>query len=71
MKRLLIYLKLKKTTRKRNTSLFLFNTCLNSDSSSAANKCLLKVAHFSSELEQYGKAIEIYEQVNRIDRLTM
>lgn len=30
---------------------------------SSANKCLLKVAHFCAQLEQYEKAIEIYEQV--------
>uniref|UniRef100_A0A6Q2X691 N-ethylmaleimide-sensitive factor attachment protein, beta b n=1 Tax=Esox lucius TaxID=8010 RepID=A0A6Q2X691_ESOLU len=32
-------------------------------SSSSANKCLLKVGHYSAQLEQYPKAIEIYEQV--------
>lgn len=30
---------------------------------SAANKCLLKVATYAAQLEQYQKAIEIYEQV--------
>lgn len=30
---------------------------------SSANKCLLKVGHYSAQLEQYPKAIEIYEQV--------
>ena len=30
---------------------------------SAGNKCLLKVATFAAQLEQYQKAIEIYEQV--------
>lgn len=30
---------------------------------SSANKCLLKVGHYSAQLEQYQKAIEIYEQV--------
>uniref|UniRef100_A0A671NXE7 N-ethylmaleimide-sensitive factor attachment protein, beta b n=1 Tax=Sinocyclocheilus anshuiensis TaxID=1608454 RepID=A0A671NXE7_9TELE len=29
----------------------------------SANKCLLKVASYSAQLEQYPKAIEIYEQV--------
>uniref|UniRef100_A0AAX7TT91 NSF attachment protein beta n=1 Tax=Astatotilapia calliptera TaxID=8154 RepID=A0AAX7TT91_ASTCA len=29
----------------------------------SANKCLLKVGHYSAQLEQYQKAIEIYEQV--------
>lgn len=33
------------------------------ENNAAANKCLLKVAQFASELEQYGKAIEIYEQI--------
>lgn len=31
--------------------------------SSSANKCLLKVATYAAQLEQYPKAIEIYEQV--------
>jgi len=30
---------------------------------SHANNCLLKVAHFSAQLEKYDKAIEIYERV--------
>lgn len=30
---------------------------------SSANKCLLKVATYAAQLEQYQKAIEIYEQV--------
>ncbi|XDV41306.1 hypothetical protein PO909_010194 [Leuciscus waleckii] len=33
------------------------------ESNSSANKCLLKVASYSAQLEQYAKAIEIYEQV--------
>uniref|UniRef100_T1JB32 Uncharacterized protein n=1 Tax=Strigamia maritima TaxID=126957 RepID=T1JB32_STRMM len=33
------------------------------ESNSSANKCLLKVAHYAAQLEQYEKAIEIYEQV--------
>ncbi|XP_026888026.1 N-ethylmaleimide-sensitive factor attachment protein, beta b isoform X2 [Electrophorus electricus] len=33
------------------------------ESNSSANKCLLKVASYSAQLEQYQKAIEIYEQV--------
>ncbi|XP_055880310.1 alpha-soluble NSF attachment protein-like [Biomphalaria glabrata] len=33
------------------------------ESNSSANKCLLKVAQFSATLENYEKAIEIYEQV--------
>ncbi|OWF34555.1 Alpha-soluble NSF attachment protein [Mizuhopecten yessoensis] len=28
-----------------------------------ANKCLVKVAHYAAQLEQYEKAIEIYEQI--------
>uniref|UniRef100_A0A6Q2XTN1 N-ethylmaleimide-sensitive factor attachment protein, beta b n=1 Tax=Esox lucius TaxID=8010 RepID=A0A6Q2XTN1_ESOLU len=31
--------------------------------SSSANKCLLKVGAYAAQLEQYAKAIEIYEQV--------
>lgn len=30
---------------------------------SSANKCLLKVGSYSAQLEQYPKAIEIFEQV--------
>ncbi|KAK2168360.1 hypothetical protein LSH36_17g01028 [Paralvinella palmiformis] len=33
------------------------------ESNSAANKCLLKVAQYAAQLEQYDKAILIYEQV--------
>ncbi|XP_048831473.1 N-ethylmaleimide-sensitive factor attachment protein, beta a isoform X1 [Brienomyrus brachyistius] len=33
------------------------------DSKSSANKCLVKVGFYSAQLEQYQKAIEIYEQV--------
>lgn len=33
---------------------------------SSANKCLLKVASYSAQLEQYPKAIEIYEQVRHL-----
>ncbi|XP_076850286.1 N-ethylmaleimide-sensitive factor attachment protein, alpha b isoform X2 [Brachyhypopomus gauderio] len=33
------------------------------ESISSANKCLLKVASYAAQLEQYPKAIEIYEQV--------
>ena len=32
---------------------------------SSANKCSLKVAQYAAQLEQYDKAIEIYEQVSR------
>ncbi|XP_067338173.1 N-ethylmaleimide-sensitive factor attachment protein, beta b isoform X2 [Channa argus] len=33
------------------------------ESNSSANKCLLKVGGYCAQLEQYQKAIEIYEQV--------
>ncbi|TRY94922.1 hypothetical protein DNTS_023654 [Danionella cerebrum] len=33
------------------------------ESTSSANKCLLKVATYAAQLEQHPKAIEIYEQV--------
>lgn len=33
------------------------------ESNSSANKCLLKVAQYSAQMENYDKAIEIYEQV--------
>lgn len=33
------------------------------ESNSSANKCLLKVAQYAAQLENYDKAIEIYEQV--------
>jgi len=33
------------------------------ESNSSANKCLLKVAQYAAHLEQYEKAIDIYEQV--------
>ncbi|TSR87284.1 Alpha-soluble NSF attachment protein [Bagarius yarrelli] len=33
------------------------------ESTSSANKCLLKVAAYAAQLEQYPKAIEIYEQL--------
>lgn len=33
------------------------------DSPSAANKCLLKVALFAADLEDYGRAVQIYEKV--------
>jgi alpha-soluble NSF attachment protein len=34
------------------------------ENNSAANKCLLKVAHFSALQENYARAIEIFEQVS-------
>lgn len=30
---------------------------------SSANKCLVKVAQYAAQLEQYEKAITIYEEV--------
>lgn len=33
------------------------------ENTSSANKCLLKVAQFSAQIEKYARAIEIYEQV--------
>ncbi|KAE8751080.1 hypothetical protein FOCC_FOCC002165 [Frankliniella occidentalis] len=33
------------------------------ESSSSANKCVLKVAQYAAQLEHYDKAIQIYEQV--------
>lgn len=33
------------------------------ESNASANKCLLKVAQYSAQLENYQKAIEIYEDV--------
>lgn len=35
------------------------------ESNSSANKCLLKVAQYAAQLEQYEKAIEIYEKVGQ------
>lgn len=34
------------------------------ESNSSANKCLLKVAQYAAQLEDYDKAISIYEQVS-------
>uniref|UniRef100_U5EZ97 Protein required for fusion of vesicles in vesicular transport alpha-snap n=1 Tax=Corethrella appendiculata TaxID=1370023 RepID=U5EZ97_9DIPT len=33
------------------------------ESTSSANKCMLKVAQYAAQLEEYDKAIQIYEQV--------
>lgn len=33
------------------------------ESKSSANKCMLKVAQYAAHLEDYPKAIQIYEQV--------
>lgn len=33
------------------------------ESVSSANKCMLKVAQYAAQLEDYEKAIQIYEQV--------
>ncbi|KAK8716987.1 hypothetical protein V6N13_044272 [Hibiscus sabdariffa] len=37
----------------------------NEDVSSSANQCKLKVAQFAAQIEQYQKAIEIYEEIAR------
>lgn len=37
------------------------------ESLSSANKCLLKVAQYAAQLEQYDKAIQIYEQVSGLN----
>lgn len=37
------------------------------ESNSSANKCLLKVAQYAAQLENYDKAIQIYEQVKTRD----
>ena len=34
------------------------------ESNAAANKCMLKVAQYAAQLENYPRAIEIYEQVS-------
>lgn len=34
------------------------------ESNASANKCMLKVAQYSAQLENYEKAIEIYEAVS-------
>lgn len=34
------------------------------ESNSSANKCLLKVAQYAAQLENYEKAIQIYEQAS-------
>ncbi|XP_050183177.1 alpha-soluble NSF attachment protein-like, partial [Myiozetetes cayanensis] len=36
------------------------------ESTSSANKCLLKVATFAAQLEQFPRAIDIYEQVGSV-----
>lgn len=35
------------------------------ESTSSANKCMLKVAQYAAQLEDYEKAINIYEQVRQ------
>lgn len=37
------------------------------ESNSSANKCLLKVALYAAQLENYEKAIQIYEEVSYIN----
>ena len=41
------------------------------ESTSSANKCLVKVAEYSATLEKYDKAIKIYEQVRATKHLDM
>lgn len=53
-----IYLNARKISSDRDNFLYLINLFL-----SSANKCLLKVGAYCAQLEQYQKAIEIYEQV--------
>ncbi|NWZ17553.1 SNAA protein, partial [Agelaius phoeniceus] len=36
------------------------------ESTSSANKCLLKVAAYAAQLEQFPRAIDIYEQVGSV-----
>lgn len=36
------------------------------ESTSSANKCMLKVAQYAAQLEDFDKAIQIYEQVELI-----
>ena len=40
---------------------FFFNQ--GEESNSSANKCMLKVAMYAAQLENYDRAIKIYEQV--------
>lgn len=35
------------------------------ENNSSANKCLLKVAQYAAQLENYEKAVQIYEQVRK------
>ena len=39
------------------------------ESNAAANKCMLKVAQYAAQLENYPRAIEIYEQVSLYTQL--
>ena len=39
------------------------------ESNAAANKCMLKVAQYAAQLENYPRAIEIYEQVSLLSSL--
>lgn len=36
------------------------------ESTSSANKCMLKLAQYAAQLEHYDKAIQIYEQVSHV-----
>ena len=35
------------------------------ESNSSANKCMLKVAQYAAQLENYDRAIKIYEDVSK------
>lgn len=41
------------------------------ESNSSANKCLLKVAQYAAQLENYEKAIQIYQQVRYTHLLSL
>ena len=41
------------------------------ESTSSANKCLVKVAQYNATLEKYEKAIQIYEQVTLTSLLSL
>ena len=36
------------------------------ESNSSANKCMLKVAQYAAQLENYDRAIKIYEDVSKL-----
>ena len=53
-------------TFKINFTYFFFIFNQGEESNSSANKCMLKVAMYAAQLENYERAIRIYEQVNII-----